>query len=275
MTTNECKCGRPTRDAAYVCDTCGDDLAKALGDVTWLAEELEVSTTRQKGVDYRTATGGSGPKKPTERPSPVNWGPAEARAALRDILVSWTRLCHEEGVRNSSPYPGLPDDDLVSISRWLIWRVDGLTLHEAGADAVEEIVSAVAHCHRVIDSAPSKWYAGPCNEPVENVYCGTDLYAVAEKGNVTCRTCGATYDVASRRSWLLAAAEDQLADANTLARSVSWLGAVPLNAARIRKWASRGQIMVKGHIDGRPTYRIGDAIDLLAKSATNNQGDAA
>ncbi|GAB3776722.1 hypothetical protein FB382_004376 [Nocardioides ginsengisegetis] len=265
---SECKCGRPTRDAAYVCDTCGDELARALGDVTWLAEELETTITRQRGVDYRGVGGSSGGKKPSERPSPVQWGASEARGDLRALLVSWALFCEAEGVRNSSPYPGLPDDDLPALSGWLLWRVDGLTLNEIGSDAVEEITSAVAHCRRVIDVAPDKWYAGPCNQETEGVECGADLYALSAKGNVSCGVCSASYDVAERRKWLLEAAEDRLADAATLARSVSWLGALPLNAARIRKWAERGRIVAKGHHGQKPLYRIGDAIDLLAKEAS-------
>jgi hypothetical protein len=247
--------------------SCADDLAKALGDVPWLTEELEVTISRQKGVDYRNVGGGKGGKKASERPSPVVWGASEARVHLRALLVSWSRFCHDEHVRNSSPSDDLPTDDLVSMSRYLLWRVDGLTLNEIGSDAVDEITSAVAHCHRLIDSRPDRWYAGPCNAETDGRECGVDLYAKSIKGDVRCEACAAVYDVAARRSWLLAAAEDRLADAATIARSVSWLGTLPLNAARVRKWAERGRIVAKAHDGEKPLYRIGDAIDLLAKEA--------
>ena len=70
---SECKCGRETRDDAYGCDHCGDLLARALGDVPWLDGELEVTTSRQKGLDYRKVGGGKGGKKDAERPLPVSW----------------------------------------------------------------------------------------------------------------------------------------------------------------------------------------------------------
>lgn len=266
--TNECRCSKPTRDDAYVCDDCGDSLSRVLGEVPWLTEELEVTISRQKGVDYRSVGGSSGGKKASERPSPVAWGASEARTHLKALLVSWALFCSAEGVRNSSPSPDMPADNLPALSRWLMWRVDGLTLHEIGPDAVEEITSAVAHCHRLIDARPDRWYAGPCNAEGDGRECGVDLYAKSASGDVRCETCGATYDVVARRSWLLEAAEDRLADAATIARSVSWLGALPLNATRVRKWAERGRIVAKAHDGDRPLYRIGDAIDLLAKEAS-------
>jgi len=97
--TNTCKCGRPTRDEAYVCDTCSEELAKALGDIPWLESELETTITRTKGVDYRTKGG----TRASERPSPVVWGAAEARGHLRAVLVAWSKFSSEEGVRNSAP----------------------------------------------------------------------------------------------------------------------------------------------------------------------------
>lgn len=265
---SECKCGRPTRDAAYVCDNCGDELARALGDIPWLAEELEVTISRQKGVDYRGVGGGKGARKASERPSPVVWGASEARDHLKAVLVSWALYAHQEGVRNSNPNAGLPADTLGALSAWLLWMVDGLTFDEIGPDAVEEITDAVAKCYRLIDSRPDKWYAGPCNAELESGECGSDLYANAAQGDVKCGNCGAVYDVVARRKWLLDAAEDRLADAATLARSVSWLGALPLNATRVRKWAERGRIVAKAHDGNRPLYRIGDAIDLLSQEAS-------
>lgn len=96
---NECRCGRPTRDAAYVCDDCADLLARSLGEVPWLDEQLEVTVTRTSGIDYRTLGGA----KATETPSPVHWAASEARGHLKSLLVSWVRFAHEENVRNSAP----------------------------------------------------------------------------------------------------------------------------------------------------------------------------
>ena len=104
MSDNDCRCGRPTRNNAYTCDTCADEMFKALGDVPWLDEELETSTTKVAGIDYRRVGGGKGGKKSAERPSPVSWGASDARAHLRAIMVAWVKFCAETDVRNSSPY---------------------------------------------------------------------------------------------------------------------------------------------------------------------------
>lgn len=275
---NECRCGRPTRDAAYVCDHCSDELAKALGDVPWLSEELQITASRQKGVDYRRGGGGKGGKKAAEMPLPVHWGASEARTHLKALLASWVRFCADEQVRSTDQKNNTPTDDMSAMSRWLLWRVDGLALHEIGPDAVDEIVTAVGNdgtngkptsgCYRAIDNAPDKWFAGPCNADTEGVECGADLYALSQKGEVTCHVCSTAYDVAERRTWLLNAAQDRLADATELARSVSWLGSRTLNRDRVYQWAKRGRITAKAHLEGKPLYRIGDAIDLLTKEAS-------
>lgn len=98
-TTTTCRCGRPTRDAAYVCDDCLGRLNQSLGDVTWLSAELDTTISRSKGVDY-TSRGGA---RDSETPMPYHPSAAEAGRDLKAILVSWVRFCQEEQVRNSAP----------------------------------------------------------------------------------------------------------------------------------------------------------------------------
>lgn len=260
-----CRCGRSTRDGAFVCDHCADQLARALGDVAWLTDELETTITRQRALP---AEGGSAGR---ETGLPWHEKASEALRGLKALLVSWARFCEEESVRHSSPRTrplDAHDDHPTALAGWLLWRVDGLTLLDIGAEAVDEITDAVATCRRVIDRRPDRWYAGPCTHEDDGEMCGADLYARHATGTVTCRVCGSEYDVAERRAWLLAEAEDRLADASTVARAVSWLGAEPLTPDRVWKWAERGRIAVKGHHGKRPLYRIGDAIDLLAGDTT-------
>lgn len=263
MTT--CRCGRETRDDAYVCEACADSLAKALGDVPWLNDELEVTITRQRAIPTE---GGS---RSTETPLPWHDAAAEVRRTLHGLLATWVRFCAEDQVRHQAATDRLPEDNLPSMSRWLLWRVDGLALHDIGPEAVDEITDAVAACHRVIDRRPDRWYAGPCTAEDESGggECGTDLYALRSTGIVECRKCETAYDVAERRKWLLAEAEDRLAPAAEIARAVSWLGALPLTADRVRQWAARDRLVAKSHdARGRALYRIGDAIDLLAADTT-------
>ena len=261
--TSECgKCGRPARDEAYACDTCGDELARALGDITWLADELETTITRQKGVDYRNVGGSSGGKKASERPSPVVWGASEARTDLKAVLVSWALYCDAENVRNSDPHGGLPDDDLVAISRYLMWRVDGLMLVEIGPDAVDEITSAVAHCHRLIDRPADRQFLGRCQE------CNEDgsLYARPGSEWATCDLCGCKIEAQTVRDSLLAELDDRLCTAAEIAHLSTYLG---LKAdreqvrKRINQWNKRGLIVEHPSVTAEVTFRFGEVYAKL------------
>jgi hypothetical protein len=150
----------PTRDEAYFCEDCGRSLSVALGDVPWLVEEMETSATRAKGVDYRTKGG----TRSSDKPLPFNQALSDAGAHLRATLVSWVRFCADERVRNSSTSQAIPEDNLPAISRYLLWRVDGLALLDIGPEAVDEITDAVAKCHRLIDKPADRQYLGPCEE---------------------------------------------------------------------------------------------------------------
>lgn len=259
----ECRCGRPTRDAAYGCDNCGDLLARALGDISWLDEQLEVTITRQSGIDYRRM-GSGGAKKDAERPLPGNWTVSEARTHLKALLVSWVLLSNEDGVRSSDPNDGLPDDNLVAISRWLLWRVDGLMLHEAGGDAVDEIASAVAHCHRLIDRHPERQYLGQCEACV-----GGRLYARPGSDKATCEACDTSIDAQIVRERLLGELDDRLCTAAEIARLSTYLG---LKAGReqvrkrINQWHRRDVIESHAAFSDDPAFRFGEVYALLASS---------
>jgi hypothetical protein len=260
MTNTECRCGKPAHDA-FVCDGCSDELAKALGDVPWLSEELEVTVSHQKGIDYRMVGGGSGGKKPSERPSPVTWSAADARAHLKALLVSWTLFCADENVRNSSPHIGLPDDNLAALSRWLMWRVNGLGLLEIGAEAVDEITSAVAHCHRLIDRPADRQYLGACDVCDEG-----RLYARANAAWARCDSCDASVDAEQTRTRLLASLDDRLCTAAEIAHLSTYLG---LKAGRdqvrkrINQWHTRGQIAEAHAFSDEPTFRFGTVYEKL------------
>lgn len=259
MTTEQvCKCGRPTTE--YFCQHCGDELARALGDVPALEEELETTISRQQGVDYRSAGGSGG--KPTERPSPVHWGASEARTHLKALLVSWALFCEAEGIRNSSPYPGLPEDNLRALSAWLMWRVDGLALHDIGADAVEEITSAVAHCHRLIDRPADRQYLGNCQQQD----CLGRLYARPGAAVAKCDDCATPVQADTLREGLLAELDDRLCTASEIARLSTYLG---LKAdreqvrKRINQWNARGLLDKHPSVTAEVTFRFGEVYARL------------
>jgi hypothetical protein len=267
---SECRvstCARPAGDA-FCCSHCGDALAQALNETPWLVDELNIVITKQA----RYGSGGGSKSVGKVQPLPLDIRASDALSAYAGLLGSWVRMFCEENDGWK-----LPKGDPASLARWLVVRVNDIRHHAAGNDCISEVCGAFAAGRYAVDRPADRWYAGPCNADLDDevlgvALCGVDLYATAGAQLVTCRNCSAEYDVKARRDWLLTAAEDQLADAVTIARAVSWMGAEPLTAERVRQWASRGfkggpRLLPKATIDGRPHYRVGDAIDMLAKSS--------
>lgn len=265
---NECKCGRPTRDAAYVCDECADLLARSLGDIPWLDEQLEITVTRSAGIDYRTLGGA----KATESPSPVHWAASEARTHLKALLVSWVLFCEAEGVRNSDPAIGLPADNLGALSKWMLWRVDGLALHDIGAEAVAEIADAVQTCHRLIDRHPERQYLGACE------ICETGrIYARPGGKWATCNSCDAGTDADAVRTKMLKQLDDRLCTAAEIARLSTYLG-LQANREQVRKrinqWHKRELIEPHAAFSDEPAFRFGTVYEMLAKSEYEQKASA-
>ena len=257
---SECRCGKPTRDAAYFCDDCGDLLARSLGEVPWLDEQLEVTVTRTSGIDYRTLGGA----KATGTPSPVHWAASEARTHLKALLVSWVLFCEAERIRSSDANQGLPADNLPALSRWMLWRVDGLALHDIGPEAVDEITEAVQTCHRLIDRHPERQYLGGCD------VCGTGrIYARPGSKWAVCDGCDAGTDAEAVRVKMLAQLDDRLCTAAEIARLSTYLG---LKAdreqvrKRINQWHKREQIEAHAAFSDDPAFRFGEIYAMLVAS---------
>lgn len=268
---NECGCGKPTRDEAYTCDDCGDQTARALGDVTWLDIELEITITKQRGASESdgaasaTCSCKDDDDKCQHALVPFHVAAAARRDALRHALVTAVRFCTEEGVRNQSPDQDWPEDTLTSMSRWLMWRVDGLTLNDMGEEVMREIRSTVRACRHVIDKPPDRAYAGPCPE------CKRDLYHRHGAAEVTCSGCGNKFDVAEVNVWMAARVKAHMTDKLVTAREGSTLLGrlgLPVEQGTIDKWRERKRVNEAGHNpDGHRLYRWDDLLALAAHHA--------
>lgn len=248
-----CRCGTTTRDNHYVCDNCLGDLARMLGEVPWVVEQLEITLTKARGVDY-TALGGA---PSSTKPLPVDPRALDASAALRSALVTWVRFCDEESIRHQSPKSGLPVDDLLAMSRWLLWRVDGLALNDLGGDAVSELTRAIGRCVMVIDRPAERKYAGPCE-------CGRDLYAKPAAKTTKCQSCEREYDVEALVQWMRDGVMDRLV---TAFEGSTLLGRFDLPTAQgtIDKWHERKRVIDHGrNPEGRFVYLMSDLIGLAA-----------
>lgn len=259
------RCDRTMPGTSQICGACAGQLQRALADVPFIAAQLRVSLARQSSK--------SGGVKASTVPLPYDIRAAEAGWVLRSALSGWVRLL-ADGCEASGPVHAVcehascelirlgawPEDELQAMSRWLLVRHHGLVRHPAAVEAHGEITEAVRQAERAIDARAERWYAGPCQ-------CGEDLYARPGAALVTCHACAEQYDVAERRSYLLAAAEDTLAGATLIAQALTSLGQ-PVTPDRMWKWAERGRIVKRGtDLRGKPLYRVGDVIDLLANQS--------
>lgn len=251
-----CKCGTPTRDEAYCCDDCLGDLSIALGELPAIVEQLDITLQKARGVDY-TALGGS---PSSESPLPISYAAYEASTQLRQVLVMWVRFCVEEQIRHQSASTDLPADNLRAMSRWLMWRVDGLGLNDLGPDAVSEITRAVGRCRVVIDRPEERQFDGPCE-------CGRDLYSKPGSKTTKCKGCEREYGVDEMRAWM----ETELGGKLFTAREGSTLlGRMGLPTAQktIDKWHERGRLLDHGsNADAPPRllYLLDDLIGLAAR----------
>lgn len=261
--TDLCPCGQPTRDHAYICDNCADGLARNLGDIPGLADELDTSIARQQGVDYRRVGGGSGARKPAETPHPANMGASDAKTALRDALTAWVKFSHTEGIRHSSPSDELPEPTLAAMSRWLLWRVDGLALNEQGPAAADAIGLAVEKCWKVVDRPADRQYLGPCDQ------CdGGRFYSSPGKPFAYCNACGSATDAQEKRDGLIGELDDRLCTASEIAHLSTFLG-LRANREQVRKrinqWHRRGVITKEATFGDEVVFRFGIVWRLLVQ----------
>lgn len=273
-------CSAPTD--VYLCALCLSKLEHDLGDIAWLAEELDTTIAR---LDKQgKATVGFVRSGGDEQPLPLNLGAVEAKHKLRDFLWSWTACLWEAfGVRDTNgQLPKLAlRIDLVDLSRWLLRHPTWIADHEAAEYLYKEIRGAVSKAFRAVDAAPDKVFIGPCSTEQDGFTCEQDVYAVRGRDNARCRTCGAEHVVSERRKVMAGAVAHQELTAEELSRALpEWLG-VPVTSSQIRQWAFRKvpiegtdkkrpmlpkagmRKLSEGGVREVPTYRVGDVLDIL------------
>lgn len=264
-------CDRPVGDG-YVCQHCADRLERALGDIPALWEELDTVLTKQ--ARYAAAEARRG-----ERSLPFNPEASEIGWVLRNTLTTWCRVVIEERPVIAGPvHPAclhiscntarrsrLPDDNMPSICMYLLGHVGWLRHHRAGAEAVEEITTAVNQVRRAIDRPAERIYAGPCKD------CGGDMYAKPDAASVDCRPCGLSYNVTEMLEWMRAQVYGRLVTAKEGVVLLSRFG-LPIQQKTIDKWWERKRISDHGKDpEGKRLYLFDDLVTLAAANAPAEQ----
>lgn len=265
--SNECRCGRPTRDSAYVCDKCTAEFVKALAEVGWVDHELEVTVTRQKAA----ATTG-GPASATT-PVPFHEAAAEVRDTMKAILVSWVKFCHEDRVKGAPA--DLPRDTAPALAAWLLACVNGLALNDIGPEAVDEVTDIIAQAQRIVFwKRRNRLYLGPCayGEGLADQLstCPGDVYAEEGEPVGYCEECERGVTVVIRQGELDKEIHSRLLSAADIA---DWSMRMGLNAKRddVRKrvlyWHRHERVLAAGHEqqgENRvPLFRYADVRLLL------------
>lgn len=255
-------CANPAE--ANLCRSHADQLAAALGAVADLAEDLDVTITRQ------SATGDRIGGRSAETPLPYHDAASDARRDLHSVLSTWARDLWET---HGTPGELIPcSDTLPDMAAWISRHPTWCAAHPAAGELLDEITDAIARAWRVVDLPPERIYCGPCpsawHQPENRALVAerVDLYARPDRDHVTCHDCGTVHDVADLRADLLSAARDTLATAIECARALPELLGRELSANTIRTWAHAGKL-TQHPADPRdprqrPRYLVGDVIDL-------------
>lgn len=253
---NECViCPKPVADAGAVCHPCSEKLATELRWLASNAAELETTIARQSRI------GESSGRPSAETRLPIDWEAVIADDSIRNTLTTWARVVIDE--RGCPP----PADSLPDLAGFLADQVSWLRHREYADQVWDELGYACLILKQAVDSPAERQYLGRCLTRVEDGECEQDIYVHPGASYVTCRECGAQFDVQARRQWLLKRARNTLAPATQIASTLSMLLARRIAPGTVRSWATRGRLIPRGRDrSGDRLYRLGDAITLAIDS---------
>ncbi|AYF29296.1 hypothetical protein CSH63_17855 [Micromonospora tulbaghiae] len=247
MTTACTVCARDQADTAYACQPCTD---KAYRDLTTIAGLADAARDAAHGlVRYGPGTR----RTDIDAPIPGNLAASTTLNEITTTLTTWTRhIADERGLGQPSG-----PDPLATAARWLATHLGWLRHQPYAAEAYDEIRDARRRTVRLADRPPTLALVGVCE-------CGAWIYGRAGAAVVACRDCDRRWNVTQSRDTLRRAMDDKQLTAAQIATLAARAGH---DRTRVRNlitvWARRGQLSVRGHADGTPTYRLGDALARL------------
>lgn len=175
-------------------------------------------------------------------------------------ITTWARTVHEH-----NPHLRPPAGTVRDAAVWLSGWPSLLALHPAADELHADITGLADQIRYRVDRRPDRVYSGPCGAPTDEGPCPGHLYAHAGAAVVACPVCRAGHDVAERREWMTDRARDLLLTAPV---ALGWARllldhAVP--SGTWRSWLSRRRFLARdADRVGRPLYRFGDVVDLVA-----------
>lgn len=258
------RCKNTCPPGTTVCSDCANDLGLSLLYVPLIAGALEDAHVKGQ----RFGVTGTGIPNEDESPVPFSHYASKARAELLGALTEAA-----DAIAARAGY-FRPLNTFRALSRFLASQVSWIRVQHDGPDMVVHLTRVLTAASRVVDRPADVVMLGHCNgtigEGVEGrvpgVVCGEALYAPANRKEVTCRTCQHVHQADDRRAWLLGEAEEVRLPAAALQRAVDGLG-IEVNTKQLENWAARGRLARVGTVRvlgrERPTYRVGDVLDLV------------
>lgn len=185
-------CGRPIRDQAWLCDRCSRTLERILAELPALADDLDLTITRQA----KLGQGSLASNRSEERPVPFDEAAATALRDLRSTCVGSVKLVIEERGLTVWPLNTVP-----GMGRFLFAHHDWIRHHEAAVEILGEFVAITRTVRTVIDRHPTRtrFAVGPCPEKDEDgAPCPGEIRAhfptdEADDPKMTCTVCAAFY----------------------------------------------------------------------------------
>lgn len=194
----------------------------------------------------------------------------DAADSTKTMLTGWLRR-----VVDTKPSAFMPNQDTVDVlAKVLTQQLPHIATLDWAGQFVRELLALELRLRRIVEANKGRWYAGVCGtitDPETGAYCTRVLYADPDEDFVRCPVCRTTWPVKDRRQILLEQARDVETNIAVIARAaLALLDGEPSAArleARIQKWADRGKLERRGHVDldghVRKVYRVGDVLDLL------------
>lgn len=260
-------CGRPVEDA-LLCSGCWGEVEQALRSVSWLADELQVTITKQAKTGRSLGIA----SRASETPILFNVEARERQDELRDVLVAWVRTlweCYGAGSYDS-------DDTLPGLAAWLLRHPSWCRQHPAADDLWDEIRDGIRRALQIIDLAPDRIYLAPCTADLEDgSECREELYGRENRRVARCRACGTEWDVNVRRQWMLERVHHEVANSVRLSALLASLG-VEVASSTIRTYVQQGRLQVVSRDKrGKPQYRVGDLLQILFPVDSHDLANAA
>jgi len=265
MSGNICKCGQPA-PGSRICAACRTRLGNNLERLVGLWDELSTKLARQRGVDYRNASGSAS----SETPCAID---ASAFAERQLVHISITNATGQLGLEISEVQTLVATSatplGIGFMCRLLRAHVNHIAGTEWGATFAHALDQKIDLLTRLIDSPPARIYAGRCSfigaigpdgtpgdpDP-EWLPCFAEMWVLEDDRrlatSVQCKVCGATFSLSIRKLWVQLQYRGCLV---TVAEGSALLG-VPRKT--IYTWARRKRVLPQG--DG--LYLLDDLMEL-------------